>query len=88
MFLLKKFKLRISLSNLIKLQLLDAKQKKRYEEVQNIMSREKNFQNFRAHLHKADPPCIPYLGLYLTDLTFIEDGNKDFIQEWTWQERS
>lgn len=62
------------------MQLLDAKQKKKYEEVQNIMSREKNFQNFRAHLHKADPPCIPYLGLYLTDLTFIEDGNKDTIQ--------
>jgi son of sevenless-like protein len=24
---------------------------------------------------------IPYLGVYLTDLTFIEDGNKDFIND-------
>lgn len=24
---------------------------------------------------------IPYLGVYLTDLTFIEDGNKDFVND-------
>ena len=45
------------------------------------MSREQNFKNFRAYLHNVDPPCIPYLGVYLTDLTFIEDGNPDNLPD-------
>jgi len=30
-------------------------------------------------LHKAKPPALPYLGMYLTDLTFIDDGNPDVV---------
>ncbi len=45
----------------------------------NLMAHEKSFSAFRKHLHTRDPPCLPYFGVYLTDLTFIEEGNKDMI---------
>lgn len=50
-----------------------------FRECQTLMSREKNFAAFREHLSSINPPAIPYLGVYLTDLTFIGDGNKDFL---------
>jgi son of sevenless-like protein len=34
-----------------------------------------SFKNFRNTLHSLNPPCIPYLGVYLSDLTFIEGSN-------------
>ncbi len=37
----------------------------------------------RDFIHSANPPCVPYLGVYLTDLTFIEDGIPDKIKHTT-----
>ena len=54
---------------------------KKYDEIHLLMSRERNFDLFRRHLHSVDPPCIPYLGVFLTDLTFIEDGNHDYVSD-------
>jgi hypothetical protein len=45
------------------------------------MSRNTNYKLFRALLRSVNPPCIPYLGMYLTDLTFIEEGNQDKLQD-------
>ncbi|KAH3762319.1 Ras guanine nucleotide exchange factor Q [Pelomyxa schiedti] len=36
-----------------------------------------NFAAYRDAVRRANPPCIPYLGVYLSDLTFIEEGNPD-----------
>ena len=33
------------------------------------------------HTYRCDPPCIPYLGMYLTDLSFIEEGTPNFTDE-------
>lgn len=43
------------------------------------MDSHNNFSNFRDAVQHADPPIIPYLGVYLTDLTFIEDGNNNML---------
>ncbi|KAH3764811.1 Ras guanine nucleotide exchange factor [Pelomyxa schiedti] len=38
-----------------------------------------NFQQYRDALKVSVTPCIPYLGMILTDLTFANDGNPDLI---------
>jgi hypothetical protein len=54
------------------------------------MSNKANFKNYRAELvrvteaHQTDePPIMPYLGIYLRDLTFIEEGNASCIVTFT-----
>jgi len=38
-----------------------------------------SWKAYRNAIHRADPPCIPYLGVYLSDLTFIEE-NKTYLE--------
>lgn len=44
------------------------------DRLQKLVSSDGRFKNMREALRCADTPCIPYLGFYLTDLAFIEDG--------------
>ncbi|PCH40158.1 ras GEF [Wolfiporia cocos MD-104 SS10] len=37
----------------------------------------KNFNNYRSTLARITPPCVPFIGVYLTTLTFINDGAED-----------
>jgi len=46
-----------------------------------LMSSDKGYKNYRSAIHNVNPPLIPYLGVYLTDLTFIEDGNPDRVPD-------
>jgi len=44
-----------------------------------LVGKDSSFSTLRRTLKALDPPCIPYLGMYLKDLTFIEDGNNNYI---------
>ena len=50
-----------------------------FSDMETILSSDQSYKNFRAYLKTTNGACIPYLGMYLTDLTFIEDGNPDKI---------
>lgn len=52
---------------------------KEYKRLQAVVSPKGNYKNLRKLIKERVTPCIPYIGMYLTDLTFIEDGNKDEI---------
>lgn len=43
------------------------------------MSSKSSYKEYRETLKRVGPPKIPYLGVYLSDLTFIEDGNPNNI---------
>lgn len=49
-------------------------------ECREIMDTTGSYSNYRKAVSTADPPIVPYLGVYLTDLTFIEDGNSDYLK--------
>jgi len=57
----------------------DKKLWQQYKDIIQKLSPAQNWKAYRANLKLANPPCVPYLGVYLTDLTFIEDGNKNFL---------
>lgn len=45
-------------------------------ELETLMSMEGSFKNYREAVKRVgNGPCIPYSGIVLKDLTFIEDGN-------------
>lgn len=50
-----------------------------FESIKKTLSQQNNFKEYRDHLKIADPPCVPYLGVYQSDLTFMDQGNKDFL---------
>ncbi|KAF2398820.1 guanine-nucleotide dissociation stimulator CDC25 [Trichodelitschia bisporula] len=60
---------------------VNGKTKETLESMRALMASTKNFAVYRDTLHKANPPCTPFLGVYLTDLTFIEDGIPSVIKK-------
>ncbi|KAM9986321.1 hypothetical protein ACTFIY_010750 [Dictyostelium cf. discoideum] len=51
------------------------------QSLQKLLSPQENFKNYRERISKCGSCCIPYIGLYLSDLTFIHEGNPDYYQQ-------
>ncbi|CDH58755.1 ras guanine-nucleotide exchange protein [Lichtheimia corymbifera JMRC:FSU:9682] len=54
---------------------VSAKCKAMYEPIYRATDSQRNFAEYRRRLRDAVAPCLPFLGVYLTDMTFIDDGN-------------
>ncbi|WWC58456.1 uncharacterized protein I303_100997 [Kwoniella dejecticola CBS 10117] len=54
---------------------LPTKYKVTIERLRGVIEHTKNHAAYRARLREAPTPCLPFLGLILTDITFTSDGN-------------
>lgn len=54
---------------------VSAKRKDMLRHLQDIVEPSQNNKILRTRLHDHVPPCLPFLGMYLTDLTFVDIGN-------------
>ncbi|KAJ3064993.1 Rap guanine nucleotide exchange factor 2 [Podochytrium sp. JEL0797] len=59
---------------------LPEKTKSVYEELEKIIDPSRNMKNYRDLLIKAVPPIVPFLPIYLKDLTFMNDGNAKIVE--------
>lgn len=50
------------------------------ESITEQMDSSNNYKLYRAKLRTCTPPALPYLGVYLTSLVFIDEGNKDNLR--------
>ncbi|KAG2389351.1 hypothetical protein C9374_013911 [Naegleria lovaniensis] len=50
----------------------------RLKQLNELVSMTSSYKNMRDHMSRSGEG-LPYIGIYLTDMVFIEDGNKDYI---------
>jgi hypothetical protein len=61
-------------------ELVPKKSKAKFDELKAIVDVDENWKSLRHHVNEASAPCLPFLGIYLTDLTFIVQGNPSLRQ--------
>jgi son of sevenless len=52
-----------------------------FNELKDLFNVESNYNSYKKILISQPPPIIPYIGVYLRDLTFLELGNSEYLNE-------
>ncbi|PRP79654.1 hypothetical protein PROFUN_10554 [Planoprotostelium fungivorum] len=56
-------------------------EKELFKSLEKLMSPSKSYSAYRTQLKRSSGPILPYIGTYLSDLTFIDEGNPDKTKE-------
>ena len=56
--------------------LVSSKTKTTLETLKGVVDISRNYTILRQRLQNQVPPCLPFVGTYLTDLTFVDVGNQ------------
>jgi hypothetical protein len=54
---------------------LNRNQRSLLDHLRSVTDHQRNYLVYRARLKQIRTPCLPFLGLYLTDLVFVDEGN-------------
>ncbi|KAF8555708.1 ras GEF [Imleria badia] len=54
------------------------KNKLQLEALRRLADHSRNYHGYRSKLRNIAPPAVPFLGLYLTDVTFCREGNPSY----------
>ncbi|EJU03132.1 ras GEF [Dacryopinax primogenitus] len=54
---------------------LNSKYRTKLEELRKVTDYTRNYGEYRSRLRETEPAAIPFLGVYLTDITFCNGGN-------------
>lgn len=57
-------------------EIVSQKTKTTLENLRSIVDVSRNYAVLRRRLQNHVPPCLPFVGTYLTDLTFVDHGNQ------------
>jgi len=58
---------------------LSKKQQRIFDEMQSLLDPVRSFKAYREVLQGSASPLIPYIGVYLSDLMFIDEGNPETL---------
>ncbi|GAM23627.1 hypothetical protein SAMD00019534_068020, partial [Acytostelium subglobosum LB1] len=51
-----------------------------FRQMAEFFNTNENWKQYRAAIKLREQPCLPYLGLFLQDINFLEEGNPNFVQ--------
>ncbi|THH27575.1 hypothetical protein EUX98_g6616 [Antrodiella citrinella] len=54
---------------------LPQKNRVQLDTIRKLADHARNYHEYRSRLRNTAPPAVPFLGLYLTDVTFCREGN-------------
>eukprot|EP00040_Diaphanoeca_grandis_P021301 m.113455 g.113455 ORF g.113455 m.113455 type:complete len:1196 (-) comp28272_c0_seq1:23-3610(-) len=62
---------------------VSAKKCKVIEECAELVASDRSYLKLRTKISQLNPPCIPFFGMYLSDITFVEEGSTDYLTDTT-----
>jgi len=59
---------------------LPNKLKRTFSQFESLIDPSRNHRRYRIFISRMEPPIIPFMPLFLKDMTFAHEGNKTYLE--------